>query len=135
MIPRLIHPVNIQIQVLDRSSTFYDDEMREPIQQSVRGSTVTVPGQVKWGSDQAGISRREGTEESSDGYVLFRLVDLAANGVTLKREDRFIKLGTIETDVYVQRLEYTGHYSDQGGPTMVKAHFVDAQPSRQTKGS
>lgn len=135
MIPNLIHPVPIKIQSLDRSNTLYDDDMREPVQQAVRGSTVTVDGQVRWTNDQAGVSRRRGTEESSDGYVLFRYIDLTAKSVTLKREDRFIKLGTIDTDVYVTKVEPLGHYPDQSGPTLIKAYFADAQPSRQTKGS
>jgi len=133
-IPNLLHPVPVQISQTDESETIYDDDMREPVQQCVRGSTVTVYGQVKWGMDQKYNSRRQGVEEDSDGYVLFRYVDLNAAGITIKREDRFLKLGNIDVDVYVTGLRPEGHYSDQGGPTLVKAYFSDRQPSRQTKG-
>jgi len=134
-IPNLIHPVPVEIRQIDESETIYDDDMREPVQQSVRASTVTVPGQVKWGMDQNLQTRLRGAEEGSDGYVLFRYVDLAAQGITLAREDRFVKLGNVDVDVYVKALRPEGHYSDQGGPTLVKAFFADRQPSRQTKGT
>ena len=72
--------------------------------------------------------------EGSDGYVLFRRIDLDTAGITLQRQDRFSKLGHVETDVYIVRLEHTAHYPDQGGPTLVKAYFEDRGPSRQTRG-
>jgi len=134
MIPNLLHPVPISIQSLDRTNTIYDDDMREPVQQETNVATVIVPGQVKWGKDQAFVPSSIGAQEDSDGYVLFRFVDLAAAGVTLKREDRFIALGTYITDVYVVSLQPCGHYPDQGGPTLIKAFFSDRQPSRQSRG-
>lgn len=133
-IPNLIHPVPIVIRQIDESETIYDDDMREPVQQTVRGASVTVNGQVKWGMEKSFTSTARGAEEGSDGYVLFRYVDLAAAGITLKREDRFLKLGNVDVDVYVKALRPEGHYSDQGGPTLVKAFFADRQPSRQTEG-
>ncbi len=135
MIPSLIHPVPISIQQLNRAATLYDDDMREPVQQSVRAATTIVSGQVKWGMDERFQSDRGGPIENSDGYVLFRLVDLTAVSITIKREDRFIRLGTIDVDVYVTGLRYEGHYDDVGGPTLVKAFFADRQPSRQTRGT
>ncbi len=136
-IPNLIHPVPVSIQVIDRSNTIVDDDMREPVQQSARGATTVVGGQVKWGMDQGFGSERKGPAEDSDGYVLFRLVDLAAEAppVVIKRDDRFIRLGTVDVDVYVTALRYEGHYPDQGGPTLVKAFFKDRQPSRATRGA
>ena len=113
-----------------------DDDMREPVQQSARGGSVVVPGQIKWGLDRAFNSQRSGPAEDSDGYVLFRLVDLAAATppITIARDDRFLRLGTIDVDVYVTSLRYEGHYTDQGGPTLVKAFFRDRQPSRNQRG-
>ncbi len=136
VLPNLLHPVPISIQVITPSATIMDEDMREPVQQSARAATVVVDGQVKWGLDQAFTSMRRGPAEESDGYVLFRLVDLAAvtPPVTIKREDRFIRLGNIDVDVYVTALRYEGHYTDQGGATLVKAFFKDRQPSRATRG-
>ena len=50
-------------------------------------------------------------------------------------DDRFKKIGSVDTDVFITRLEFQGHYPDQGGPTLVKAHFTDRQPSKQRRGS
>lgn len=133
-LPRLIHPVPVSIQQLDRSATYYDDDMDEPIQQAARASTVVVDGQLKWSLDEKQQTQIGGTSERSDGYVLFRLVDLTAASITIKREDRFTRLGTVDVDVYVTALRYEGHYPDQGGPSLVKAFFADRQPQRQTRG-
>jgi len=65
---------------------------------------------------------------------VFRKVDLDAAGLVLQREDRFAKMGHVETDVYVISIEWQGHYPDQGGPSLLKAHFEDRGPSRQTRG-
>lgn len=132
--PNLLHPIDISIQVLNRSATVMDPDLREPVQNEARAATVVCPGQVAWGTDQKLDARAEGPKEGSDGYVLFRMSDLAARSITIKRDDRFTKLGTVDVDVYVVRLQYQGHYSWSNGPTMVKAFFKDLQPGRQTKG-
>ena len=74
---------------------------------------------------------RAGAIQDASGYVLFRYVDLEAKSVVLKQNDRFLKLGKLDADVYVTALRPNGHYTDQGGATMVKAFFKDRQPSRQ----
>ena len=70
-----------------------------------------------------------GIEQSAKGYVLFRMVDLLnhpSGPISLKQNDKFIKLGTIVKDVYIVGLRYSGHYPDQAGPTLVKAFYADA---------
>jgi hypothetical protein len=134
MIPNLIHPVPITIQQLNKSATFMDDDFREPVQRAAHTAEVIVPGQIKWGGKDSLVFTRGGVQESSNGYVLFRYVDLVAAGITLKDNDRMVKLGNIECDVYIIRLEPCGHYPDVGGASMVKAHFADRQPSRQGLG-
>jgi len=132
--PNLIHPVPIKIQQLDVAETYYDDDYREPVQQAAHKNYAIVPGQIKWGSDDRLSATRGGAEEGADGYVLFRYVDLAKAGITLKLNDRMIQLGKLDTDVYIIRLQPMGHYSDMGGATLVKAYFADRQPARQRLG-
>lgn len=134
VLPRLIHPVPITIQTLDRSATVMDDDLREAVQTEARATSVVCPGQVSWGKDESMSVRPEGVKEDSDGYVLFRFVDLRAKGITIKREDRFTKLGTVDVDIYVVSVQPLGHYPDLGGPGLVKAFFKDRQPGRQSKG-
>ncbi len=130
-IPNLIHPVPIIIQSLDASNTFQDDDYAEPVQQAVHEAAVTVVGQVDWETEKAAQVGRGGIREDSIGYVLFRYVDLAIVGLTLKINDRILKVGLIETDLYINRLLPLGHYPDMGGATMVKAFFIDRQPKHQ----
>ena len=131
--PRLIHPVPVVIEQFLPSQTIVDDDFREPVQHAARAAQVTVDGQPKWGADESSQPTRGGVEEGSDGYVLFRYKDLDDAGVTLKRSDRFVSIGGLNTDVYITRLRPEGHYTDQGGPTLIKAFFADRQPSRQAE--
>jgi hypothetical protein len=129
-LPRLIHPINITIEKIVRGSTWYDEDAREPIQQADRAVPVVVKGQPKW-TRQLGLDMEKGgARETSAGYVLFRKIDLDAASVTLEDNDRIVKMGHVDCDVYVNRIEWTGHYPDQDGPSLVKAHFMDRSPSK-----
>jgi len=129
--PNLIHPVPITIQQLVKDETLYDEDYREPVQQSVRTQSIEVPGQVRYGSSQELGVTTSGPKEGEAGYVLFRYRDLAAASVTLQQNDRFTKIGNEIVDVYVTRTQPIGHYPSAGGATLVKAFFTDRQPSRQ----
>lgn len=133
--PNLIQRIPIQIEQIDLGGTFMDPDAREPVQQATRTTTVTVDGQPRWSSQKAKGHEPGGRTESSTGYVLFRLFDLSAVGITLEINDRIKKIGGLDTDVFIERLEFTGHYEDQNGATLVKAHFEDRQPSKQRRGS
>ena len=133
--PRLLHPVPIVIQQMDQSTTMYDDDYREPIQQSQRFANVTLPGQVKWtvGLDELKMERG-GVRLEAEGYVLFRYKDLKAKNITLKKDDRLITIGGVEVDVYITKIQPMGHYPSAAGPTLVRAWFNDRQPNKQGKG-
>ncbi len=134
-VPNLIHPVPIDIQQIVKSETIYDDDLREPVQQAARPVTVKTVGQVKWNSQFELESQLGGAVEGSRGYVLFRRIDLEIQGIVLANNDRISKMGVRDTDVYITRLEPVGHYPDQSGHTLIKAHFNDRAPARQTRGS
>lgn len=134
-LPNLLHPVDIHVEKIDRASTAYDHDAREPIMQAARETIVVVPGQVNWGTQKGLEPSKVGPREDASGYVLFRYVDLVAVGVVLEDNDRIAKMGNVDTDVYISKLEPEGHYPDQGGPTLVKAFFVDRQPAKQTRGT
>lgn len=139
MLPHLLHPVPITIESIDQTrqednggdGSWFDDDFREPVQQVEYSTAAIVMGQVKWGDSlRLGVSR-SGPEAEAEGYVLFRYVDLEAKGITLHKNDRLTKIGKLATDVYIISLRPEGHYTDQGGATLVKAFFKDRQPSRQ----
>ncbi len=133
VLPNLLHPVPVTVSRIDRDSTVVDTGYGEEYEVVARSESVTLPGQVKWGSFDRYRASDIGPEEGEDGYVLFRMVDLRARGIpSIVRGDRFLALGgspnSVATDVYVTRVRFEGHYPDQNGPSLMKAFFSDRQP-------
>ncbi len=131
---RLLHPVPIVLEQINKGTTIYDEDSREPIQQASRPVKVDLQAQVKWSSQFSEENTRVGTVESASGYLLFLKVDLDAKSIVLQLEDRFSRIGTRDTDVYITRLRPVIHYPDHGGHAGIKAFFNDRQPSKQTRG-
>lgn len=131
--PRLLHPVDVQIEQINTGTTRYDEDAREPIQQAARNTTVTIKGQAKYGSSKNADYESGGLRENERGYILFREKDLSAASVTLAINDRIKKVGRVNHDSYITRLEPTGHYGQFGGNTLVKAYFEDRQPSKHRR--
>lgn len=138
--PRILHPVPVTIEQVDVSDqatggdTFHDDDFREPVQQVDHDPAFIVDGQPKWGSEDELGTTKGGVASGASGYVLFRFIDLEnhpSGPKTLKQNDRFTKIGKIDTDVYIVSLRPVAHWNDIGGATLVKAFFADREPSRQ----
>lgn len=139
MLPRLLHPVAVQIEQIARASTIVDADYREPVQQAIRSPRITCPGQVNWSMDDRVRASLIGAERESEGYVLFRRCDLRALGIAeLKQNDRIVAIGAganaRPVDLYIIGLRFEGHYPDQGGAALVKAFFKDRNPSKQSPG-
>lgn len=134
--PRLLHPVLVTIQQIDRDNTFQDEDYREPVQQSARKVNVSLQGQITWERHENVRNRHLeiGDIGDSDGAVLFRLSDLERLGIELAINDRIIQCGSVELDCYISSFQYTGHYSHLNGPAFLKAFFVDKRPKRQGRG-
>lgn len=128
--PRLIHPIKITISQWSKVEGIFDDEMREVVGQTTRLPDVIVTGQVAWETKDQVVVEKNGMQLSSNGYILFRYIDLLAKNITLKEEDNIIKIGWQTVDLYIVALTPTGYYPDQNGATMVKAYFTDRMPSR-----
>jgi hypothetical protein len=116
---------------LNKAATLYDEDTREPIQQAEHYSSVTVPGQVSWVDTSKMEPTKGGIIQNAQGYVLFRKVDLDALSFMIQINDRITKMGHVDADVYVERIEWLGHYPDQIGPSLVKAFFSDRLPAKQ----
>lgn len=130
-LPRLLHPIQVTVQQIDRDATIYDEETREPVQKVQRKIDTTLSAQVSWGRTKDLNASAGGVREEADGYVVFRYVDLAAKQITLQLNDRLIKMGHVVTDVYLIKLQPFGHYGDQNGPALIKAFFASRESSRQ----
>lgn len=133
-LPNLLHKTNIVIQQIDKGDTIYDEDTREPVQQAHRTVNKDLKGQVHWGQADDLEPGAGGVQEESDGYVLFRYLDLDKKGIALSPGDRIIKMGRLNTDVYLIKLQPMAHYEDQNGPSTVRAYFKDRQPSKQGLG-
>ena len=120
---RLIHPVPVVVEQILRPSTIYDGDAREAVQVVSRKVSTTISGQVKWSSDMTGNPLKEGVSEDASGYVLFSIADLNIRSIMISRGDKFTSIGGRASEVYVERTEPVAHYSDVGGPTLLKAHF------------
>lgn len=127
--PRLLHPVNVQIEQINYSETIYDEDAREAIQQAARNNSVTLSGQVKYGSSKEQSYNTGGVQENERGYVLFRQRDLDGASVTIAPNDRITSIGNISHDSYISRIEPMGHYS-AFGHTLLKCYFADRQPAK-----
>lgn len=132
--PNILFPVFCHIQPLSREETHYDEDLREPIQSEVYGSTIILPGQVMWTNQSKLSPSPYGATEQSDGYIVFKYTDLRRKRLEIKREDRIIKIGFLEVDLYVVGLQPIAHYADQRGPGLLKALFRDRQNTRNSPG-
>lgn len=128
--PRLLHPVPVQLEQIDRGATVYDTDAREPVQQAARKTVVTIPGQASYGSRADLKFSAGGPQEGEDGFITFRKLDLDARSITLHVNDRIVKVGAVVHDAYITRIQPMGHYPEFNS-TLVRAYFSDRQPSKQ----
>lgn len=133
VLPNLLHPTQITIEQISRSTTIYDLDAREPVQHAARKTTVVVPGQVNWGTQNTLRLDDAGATGTDRGYVLFRKVDLDGASVTLEVGDRMTMQGHFIEEVYITGFEPLGHYPDQDGWSLLKAFFTDRLPSKQRR--
>lgn len=124
-VPNLLHPVKITLQRRDVSNTLFDEDMREPIGQTSYYENDIIWGQVSWENKDNVYVDEKGTRLVAIGYVLFRYVDLESAGITLKFQDKIIKIGRHEEELYIIKTKPMGHYSDQDGASLIRAYFVD----------
>lgn len=137
MTPNLQHPVLITWVPFIRGAAEEDSGYRELVQGPTYGSAISCQGQVLWGTSQGFNLTRIGTQDDSDGYVVFRTIDLRMIGATLHINDKITTFGQgpnqLQREVYIIRLEPFGHYpATMFGATFIKAFFKDRQPVRGT---
>lgn len=134
--PRLLHPIPVWIRKADRKFTAaFDENFGEPVGQVRRKQKpIKLRAQLKIKDTDDPNQLGHGVAERSVGYMLFLTSDLKRAQVTIDRGDRIVQLGEDpngrEVDYYVTKLQWRGHYPEHGGPTLLKAWFMDRQPSR-----
>jgi hypothetical protein len=137
-IPNLLHKTLITIRQQNRTQTEWDDDAREAIQEVKKDNDVKLHGQVSFkGAGRGDMSlefTKGGVNETALGYILFRFVDLNARNIELQRNDQIVQMGHRAVDLWIERLTPEGHYADTDGPSLIKAHFSDRKPARNTPG-
>lgn len=139
-LPRLIHPVQVTFQLLQKGEMLMDDDAREPIhgmRNDDDGDEFTIPCQVKWNKKDEPQANIGGVVTSSVGYFLARATDMdriLGTGVRLKRGDRIVSYTSagpvyevVTCRLYILNCEPYGHYPERGA-TLYKCHFTDRDP-------
>ena len=152
-LPNLIHPVRITLELMDRANSVVDPRARGPVRQIMRkganphsGERVTLRCQASYYFAGAKLDypvyRREGVEEESIGYVVFRFIDLRRadlltftpegdfDALSIKRGDRIVYLGHRNVDFYVTGFKDFAHYPNLN-QTLIQMNFGDRHPSSQ----
>ena len=127
-IPNLIFPVDVIVEPIDRSSTLYDEDTREPIYQVKRGTQVILEAQVQWTEYNRGSPGRGGVEHKSSGYLVFRQADLESLGYDPQRGDKIVEIPGFTGAFYMHSFEPAGHR--RGRNQLLLAFFSDRQPTR-----
>jgi hypothetical protein len=132
--PRLLHPVPVTIEQLNRDQLAQDLGAREAFHgaRQIVKRTIEVQAQHKVQGVNAPIITAAGFSEPVAGYILVRTKDLRALGVSLKRGDRIVKVGSGPNakvmDVYLLLDDSMGHYPSERGATLQRWYYSDRNP-------
>lgn len=138
--PKLLHPLNIEIQPLDVGNTIYDQVAREEIQIVGRQNSIIIPAQMEFrdsANDAIGDSKYTpaGLTPTEKGYalILTRTRSIIAPTWEPRIGDRIARLGVgseteISLNVYVSRTKQSMHYP-RYGYCGLKLFFSDRKPS------
>lgn len=125
-VPNLISPTTIQIEQKSSSSTSYDTLAREPVKTVSRDAAIELPAQVSWGKSYASRyfgGGQGGTVQDATGYLVFRVTDIDAIGVTLAQGDKVTRIGGAITNVFLSDRTLVGHHD--GAPTLEIWDVID----------
>ena len=122
--PRLIHPVSVTVQPLDRTNTHLDRDAREPIPAQARAAAVTIKAQVHWSRLRDVVPEAAGPVEKRDGWLVFLRSDLEAASWTPGPGDRVTAIEGVTAHLYLtgdaqQRGQYAGRHN------LVRCDFED----------
>lgn len=129
--PNLLFPADTTIETIDKGSTAYDSEAREPIG-GVQRTTVAVKAQRRYASvgEDGGAeptTNSLGSQNNIRGRYVFRMIDLSNANYTVKRGDKVVDHGGEACEHYITHTEGRAHY--ESGPTLLFAYFSDRRPA------
>ena len=120
-VPRLNHPLACVIEPADKRAT-PTRESREPVRTVRRKAQVRINGQNTVGAPPMRLDP-PGLRADSTGNLLVIRRECEARGYAPDAGDRIRQIGRDAVDFYVQSVEPTAHYPDQGGATMFRLYY------------
>lgn len=142
IIPKLVHPIDVQIKQLDTATTVYDDIYREENDAGLVYKTpITLKGQIAWKKREDLEMTKGGESPESVGHITFELKALKKANVKLCKGDVIIGLDEYdlncydigEREYYIARLDPAGHYP--GRPYLLLAYFNSRLKGKVGKGA
>lgn len=128
--PNLIDPTPVVIERVEKDTTIYDRDAREPTRTLTR-STVTIPAQLQHVRRGNPVMQPIGADEQIRGHFTVRRYDLEKAGYEPKRGDKIVKIGKYELNVerYISQVQWHGHHGRDGGATLMRLYYVDRRPA------
>lgn len=125
---RLLFPVDVEIEPVDKASTHYDDSAREPVLQVARAAAVTIPAQVEWTERNRPNPTRAGVQNKSRGYLVLLTRTLPPYSYEPKRGDKIVTIPNRPGIYFVTSV--TPHAHRNGVPQTLHLEFSDRSPTQ-----
>lgn len=106
---RLLFPVDITIEPIDKTGTDYDPITREPILQVARAATVTIPAQAAPIETDRLETTDEGPTLMSSGYFVILVDDCIARSYTPRDGDKITTSGGLAVRYFVTSVTPHAH--------------------------
>ena len=126
MRPRLIHPLPVILEQLNRGGTDWDPDFDEPVEgEATYDDPVTLSGQVNYSAVSQLVTGGSAWLKDSIGRLVFLKADLEAAGITLGIGDKITSIDGREVAYYILEPRPQGHYDTA---TLIFAFFGDKEP-------
>jgi len=131
--PKLLFPTQVEIEIIDKAGTRYNENAGEPVRRAKRSASITIPAQPRYGSEDNPDLNREGVVEKTDGWLTMKTTDLIRRGLTddtgnpgIKRGSKIIRIGKkTGLELYATKTRPLGHYDSTNGYSLVRVYFED----------
>lgn len=108
MIPRLVHPVEVQIAHVD-PATPIDPVFREPTGGTKYLAPVTIKAQVRYERHEEQNMIPGGDSPVTRGWLTMLARDVEAWGI--KPRDKIVKVADVSVEYYITEIRPCGYYS------------------------
>jgi len=114
--PNLIEPSPVLLERLNKASTVYDTNAKQPLRQTRRLAAVTLSAQISSTRDHRTaykFTAQGGAQAEAEGYLVLRRKDLEALSVSFQRGDKITSMAGNAVEYYVVGLQRAGHHHGQ----------------------